>query len=97
MRDNRLIPMTICDTGNIFVASLMDREMILHAEIETQFSVNDHATYHGDYIVIPKVDIEQDLLTAGMLMEDDVKVRAIPYYETSNMYGKTVYIGEDYI
>lgn len=97
MNDGKLIPMTISDAGNTFVASLMDREMVLHAAIDANYYINDHATYHGDYIVIPKVDIEQDLLTAGMLMEDDVKVRAIPYYETSNLYGKTVYIGEDYI
>ena len=50
--------------------------------------------YDGDYIVIPKAFQEQVLLTKGKAMIDDVTVREIPYYETSNEYGGyTVNIG----
>lgn len=48
--------------------------------------------YQGSYDVIPKV-IEQYLDTDNKTMIDDVTVRAIPYYETSNESGGyTVYI-----
>lgn len=49
--------------------------------------------YCGDYEVTPKTSA-QTMPTKDKLMLDDVKVKAIPYYETSNAFGTTVYIGE---
>lgn len=49
--------------------------------------------YDGDYIVTPKPYEEQVLETKSKLMVDDVTVLAIPYYETSNISGITIYIG----
>lgn len=49
--------------------------------------------YDGEYIVTPKPFIEQTLETREKLMADDVTVLAIPYYETSNVSGITIYIG----
>lgn len=49
-------------------------------------------TYNGNYIVTPHT-YSQSLPTKNKLMKDDVSVLAIPYYETSNLSGKTVYIG----
>lgn len=50
-------------------------------------------SYDGDYIVIPKAFKEQVLETKGKKMEDNVTVKEIPYYETSNIDGgETVYI-----
>lgn len=49
------------------------------------------AKYDGEYDVIPKT-YAQYLDTDNKLMEEDVTVRAIPYYETSNINGTTVYI-----
>ena len=49
-------------------------------------------SYLGDYIVTPKVE-SQIMLTKNKKMEENVTVLAIPYYETSNLSGKTVYIG----
>lgn len=49
--------------------------------------------YKGSYEVTPAVD-DQTLLTKNRLMMEDLKVKAIPYYETSNLQnGKTIYIG----
>lgn len=48
--------------------------------------------YSGSYEVIPKTEA-QILATTDKLMRDDVIVYAIPYYETSNVSGTTVYIG----
>lgn len=50
--------------------------------------------YQGDYTVIPK-SYEQNLLTKNKHMVDDVLIQEIPYHETSNESGTTVYIGGD--
>ena len=49
--------------------------------------------YDGEYIVTPIPYDSQTLETKDKLMADDVTVLAIPYYETSNISGITVYIG----
>lgn len=49
--------------------------------------------YEGDYIVTPKTDEEVVLNTSDKLLTDDITVLEIPYYETSNVSGYTVYIG----
>ena len=50
--------------------------------------------YDGEYDVIPKAHIMQTLETDGKTMEDDVRVHEIPYWETSNVSGTTVYIAD---
>lgn len=49
--------------------------------------------YRGNYTVIPKPFKIEVLKTAGLKMMDDVTVEKIPYYETGNESGYTVYIG----
>lgn len=51
--------------------------------------------YEGDYIVIPKADAATILPTRDRLMQDDVTVQKIPYYETANPTGDTVYIASE--
>lgn len=52
--------------------------------------------YEGPYEVTPKAHNEVVLDTMGKVMEGDVTVLKVPYYETSNLFdGKTVYIAED--
>jgi hypothetical protein len=49
--------------------------------------------YKGDYTVIPDVEA-QTLETKQKLMTDNVTIKEIPYYDTSNLAGGiTVYIG----
>lgn len=50
--------------------------------------------YRGDYTVTPRAFNEVILATRGKAMIDDVTVLEIPYWETSNPYGKTFIIGE---
>lgn len=52
----------------------------------------DVPEYTGEYNVTPATE-EQCLPTKNKLMRDDITVREIPYYETSNDTGTTVYIG----
>ena len=49
--------------------------------------------YDGEYIVMPMPYEAQTLETRAKIMTDDVTVLAIPYYETSNLSGITIYIG----
>lgn len=53
----------------------------------------DH--YSGDYEVSPDANTSVSLNTSGKLMDSDVKVLKIPYWETSNVSGKTVYIASE--
>ena len=53
--------------------------------------------YKGEYVVIPKAYSETVLETDGYTMHDDVTVTKIPYYETGNEYGDTVYIADEVI
>jgi len=55
---------------------------------------NEVTVYDGEYIVTPKTYL-QTLDTDNKLMTDDVDVKAIPYFETSNAKGITVYIGSE--
>lgn len=50
--------------------------------------------FKGPYEVIPKVDEEQELPTADKMLSDNILVKEIPFYKTSNeIGGYTIYIG----
>lgn len=51
--------------------------------------------YAGEYNVVPKAAEEQRLPCAGKKMEKDITVQRVPYYETSNDTGITVYIASE--
>ena len=52
--------------------------------------------YNGDYEVTPDAFNAQTLPTANKLLTQDVVVKKVPYYETSNIQqGITVYIAEE--
>ena len=50
--------------------------------------------YLGEYEVTPKVDA-QTMPCAGKKMLKDVDIKAIPFFETSNTTGTTVYIAAE--
>lgn len=56
---------------------------------------SDAETYTGEYNVVPKAAEEQRLPCAGKKMKKDVTVQKVPYYETSNDAGITVYIASE--
>ena len=66
-----------------------DRLEVCFGEIQT---VQNDNFYDGAYAVTP-ASSEQTLETTGKTMREDVTVLAIPYFETSNESGITVYIG----
>lgn len=55
----------------------------------------DTPKYNGKYEVVPLVDSETVLMTAQKILNDNIVVKQIPYFETSNdSDGQTVYIGK---
>ena len=51
--------------------------------------------YTGEYTVVSRVFEEQTLPTKRKFLTDEITVLEIPYIETSNEYGKTVFIGNN--
>ena len=56
------------------------------------YTIIDHEHYVGGYEVTP-TSSQQTLDTDNKVLAEDVVVKAIPYYETTNPSGTTVYIG----
>lgn len=48
--------------------------------------------YTGAYTIIPTVD-DQPLETKNKVLRENILVKSIPYFQTSNEFGDTVYIG----
>lgn len=49
--------------------------------------------YEGSYTITPKSWEKQTMKTKLKVMSDDVTIKEIPYYETSNKSGLTAIIG----
>jgi hypothetical protein len=72
-------------------------------EINLTFESNDKTfyigdqysgeTYRGPYEVTPKVNLIQTLSTKAKVLTNNVTIKEIPYYETSNKSGLTAIIG----
>lgn len=58
-------------------------------------AAGDAEHYTGEYIVTPDTE-SQTLETAGKLLDDNVTIKEIPFYNVSNNSGgSTVYIGRE--
>lgn len=60
-----------------------------------QVSAQTYPYYEGEYEVIPMAYESQVLPTTDTIMRDDLTIREVPYYETSNVNGTTVYIASE--
>lgn len=72
---------------------------VIHSRVSMSASVHHSRSdaipaYDGKYTVVPKTT-SQELLTKDKKMKDNVTIKSIPYFETSNEEGTTVYIGDD--
>lgn len=63
--------------------------------IFTAISAGECEPYLGPYTVTPKANNAQVLATENKRMLDDVTISKIPYWETSNEKGLTVYIADE--
>lgn len=88
---------TVVIEGQVSLSVPIDGYSSLNTTIDGQGNAifvtkaSDADYYDGDYVITPRVD-EQILQTREKLMADNVTVKEIPYYETSNINGTTIYI-----
>lgn len=67
----------------------------IDVEPDAIINVLPFPVYEGEYEVTPKVT-EQTLQTAQKILEEDMHVKQIPYFEVSNNSGgNTVFIGSE--
>lgn len=81
-------PVIFCETDLSFN---IEFEEVIKYEV----LVGDIKVYEGDYTVVPTVD-GKVLETAKRYMEEDLTIKAIPYFNVGNTAGgSTVYIGKE--
>lgn len=92
--DNVVVPEPLQSCScNVRAYQYKNGVIIYNPEREDCTDDGSAETYNGSYVVIPQVD-EQFMYTQGKYMDDDVNIKAIPYYDVSNATGgSTVYIG----
>ncbi len=71
----------------------VETNLALDTRIVNEIVNVDH--YEGSYDITPLAYYEQILPTKDKMCDDDIMVRRVPYYETSNLSGgNTVYIAD---
>lgn len=89
-------PFELAQRDETFIFTFEEPEINFTIDEAIVISGERYDVYDGEYVVTPKAHNETILETREKLMADDVTVLKIPYYETSNESGLTVYIaGED--
>ena len=56
---------------------------------------DNYKKYDGEYDITPLAYQQQELETKNKILEENVTVREVPFYEVSNTEGTTVYIGSE--
>jgi len=84
-------------TGSISSESTLFGKLSCNSGLKGKLSImKEYDKYDGDYKVIPRAFIEQSLQTANKVLSEDVVVKEVPYWETSNTSnGKTAYIAKE--
>lgn len=77
------------------VETVLDIPLYGECGIFTPIYSGDYPPYIGETVVIPKAHDETILQTKHKGLDEDITVRKIPYYETSNESGTTVYIADE--
>jgi len=75
------------------VGDILTKSVLGDVEVGKVVIKHDEADdYEGEYTVTPSCE-SQILETANKKLADDVEIKAIPYYDVANEYGRTIYIG----
>ena len=89
------IPMTVStDTASIPMTVSVNT-VELPFSVGVAISTSTFADYEGPYEVIPQAENAVILQTIDKHMLDNVTVQKVPFYQTSNPYGDTVYIASE--
>lgn len=85
----------VIGSGGTTPVKPIPRRSPIHIDRVDQIIISDVPRYLGPYEVTPDAHIEQILETKDKKMIDDVKVKKIPRFETSNESGTTIYIASE--
>lgn len=88
----------VFESGNKNFAATFENENSFDANFSNTIVIEKIVgdVYDGPYIVTPMPFQEQVLETQAKIMEQNVHVKEIPYFETTNIQnGYTVYIGSE--
>ena len=83
---------SVCEDQNIGVC-LCENTQNVNVSLDVTIGQQSHSSYDGPYRVTPLAFSETTLDTSNKTLHDDLVVEEIPYYETSNVSGYTIYIG----
>ena len=86
------IPIKINHNDNINIKINHKPETIRFGFDEELAAITNYDYYEGPYVVTPLAYNKIILETNDKLMQDDVTVNEVPYFETSNVSGMTAYI-----
>ena len=83
----------VVESGRVAL-QLREQEQV-RMTVERAVRIYEAEMYAGPYSVTPSPDA-QTLETEGLVMQEDVNIRSIPFFEVSNTVGgTTVYIGKE--
>ena len=83
-------------SGNLISSAIISGTILATGTIDGELTIPPEKyvdPYVGEYTVVSKPFRDEVLKTAGHSMTNNVTVLQIPYYETSNQTGYTIYIG----
>lgn len=86
--------------GNITVnamalkGSMHTNKFSLKGDIEIGIA-SDIEVYKGPFTITPNPLHSVNIATKNKFLEKNITVKKIPYFEASNLYGDTVYIGDE--
>ena len=86
------IPMKVAVSDTTIPMKVSSDSETVSMKLGAAYEISVPEIYEGSYEVIPKAYDEQILPTKDKYLTDDVSVKRVPYYQTSNEYGDTVYI-----
>lgn len=85
-------------SGKLSVTGGLSGELSVIGGLSGELSVmteKKYDEYYGDYEVVPAAFNTQTLETANKVLRDDILVKEVPFFETSNDSGVTVYIARE--
>lgn len=89
------IPMSVATYDDTLPMDVTSSEETIDMLIGAEYAIAGAEVYTGEYEVIPKAHESQTLETKDKLMEDNVFIFSVPYFQTSNEHGDTVYIASE--
>lgn len=94
MADIAIYPVTMAEMDETYHVGIQDDEIIAIG-MDSSIQIIHTDIYQGDYTVIPKAHEATILETRDKTLTDNVTVTKVPFHETSNLSGTTIFIASE--